>query len=156
MKNFKNWFNEKKIFLMRGVSGSGKSTLAKKIVENGVILSTDDYFVENGVYKFDAKKLGKYHKLNQLRAEENMLKGVTPIIIDNTMTTAREAKPYVNLADKHNYTVIIKELPVPSMEELLKRQKSRESINKCLTKEFLERSINRFQKNITVEDIRNS
>src|SRR5258707_12564809 len=44
--------NDKVIILMRGLPGSGKSTLAKKIAKGsmGVVLSTDDYFMSNGVY----------------------------------------------------------------------------------------------------------
>lgn len=156
MKNFKNWILEKKIILLRGVSGSGKSTLAKKIVGDGVILSTDDYFLKDGLYFFDPQKLGVYHKLNQQRTEENMSSGVTPIIIDNTMANPWEAKPYVQLADKYNYKVIIKELPIPPMDELINRQEKRKNINKSLPREVLERLINRFKKNITIDDIRNS
>lgn len=156
MKNFKNWILEKKIILLRGVSGSGKSTLAKKIVGDGVILSTDDYFLKDGVYFFDPKKLGVYHKLNQQRAEQSMVDGVTPIIIDNTMSMPWEAKPYVDLADKYNYKIIIKELPTPPLEELVTRQEKRKNINKSLPKEVLEKLINRFKKNITIDDIRNS
>jgi NEDD4-binding protein 2 len=38
-----------KLILMRGLPGSGKSTLAKKLAgENGVIYSTDDFFMKNG------------------------------------------------------------------------------------------------------------
>lgn len=156
MKNFKNWILEKKIILLRGVSGSGKSTLAKKLVGDGIILSTDDYFMKNGLYDFDAKKLGKYHRLNQEKTEQSMINGITPIIIDNTMSNPWEAKPYVNLADKYDYRVIIKELPVPPIEDLICRQEKRKNINKCLPKEVLEKLISRFKKNITLDDVRNS
>ena len=43
---------------MRGLPGSGKSTKAKKIAgEHGVIYSTDDFFMVNGVYVYDAKMI---------------------------------------------------------------------------------------------------
>jgi len=156
MKNFKNWILEKKIILLRGVSGSGKSTLAKKLVGDGVILSTDDYFLKDGIYFFEPNKLGIYHKLNQERVEDNMIKGVNPIIIDNTMSSPWEAKPYVDLADKYNYKIIIKELPIPSLEELVSRQEKRRNINKCIPREKLESLIAKFKKNITIDDIRNT
>lgn len=157
--NFKIWMEDKKektLIVMRGISGSGKSTLAKKIGENGVVLSTDDYFMKNGKYQFEPTKLGHYHKLNQDEAEKNMKKEISPIVIDNTNSKIWEMKPYVTLADKYGYNVIIKELPTPALEELLKRQNKRKSINKNLPEEVLKRMIDKFEKNVKVDDIRNS
>ena len=157
--NFKTWFEtdaKKEIILMRGVSASGKSTLAKQLVGNGVILSTDDYFMKDGMYDFDPTKLGIYHKNNQNRAEKNMIDGISPIIVDNTFSKEWEMKPYVQLADKYGYEVDIKELPIPDIDELMKRQENRKSINKSLPRETVERMIKNFKKNITVYDVRNS
>jgi adenylate kinase family enzyme len=43
---------------MRGLPGSGKSTLAKVLAgEHGLVYSTDDFFIQNGEYKFDSKML---------------------------------------------------------------------------------------------------
>ena len=81
--NFKIWLEtdmKKEIILLRGVSATGKSTLAKQLVGNGVILSTDDYFMKDGMYDFDPTKLGIHHKSNQDRAEKNMIDGISPII----------------------------------------------------------------------------
>ena len=66
---------EKKVLIvMRGPSGSGKSTLAKRLAgNNGLILSTDDFFMTpDGEYKFDPKLLRTYHGLNQERAKTAM------------------------------------------------------------------------------------
>lgn len=158
--NFKYWLENKnknkELIIMRGISGSGKSTLAKELGKKGIVLSTDDYFMKNGIYDFDPKKLGVYHKMNQEKTKECMEKQITPIVIDNTNSKEWEMKPYVELADEFGYDVKIEELPIPSMEELIKRQKSRENINKSLPKETLERMINNFKKNITINDIRRS
>jgi predicted kinase len=157
--NFKIWLESKKekvLIIMRGISGSGKSTLAKKIGEKGVVLSTDDYFMKNGKYDFEPSKLGLYHKQNQEEAEKNMKKEISPIVIDNTNSKIWEMKPYVSLADKYGYEVVIKELPTPSIEELLKRQGERQSINKSLPEDVLKRMIDKFEKNIKVDDIRKS
>jgi NEDD4-binding protein 2 len=157
--SFKIWLEkkeEKKLIIMRGISGSGKSTLAKKISEDGVVLSTDEFFMVNGKYDFNPEKLGLYHKKNQEKTEMFMKKGISPIVIDNTNSKTWEMKPYVQLADKYNYNITIKELPIPPMEELLKRQNNRKSINKSIPKEVLERMIDKFEKGITVNDIRRS
>jgi len=47
------------VYIIRGLSGSGKSTLANSIVEgtDGVILSTDEFFVDpdTGQYNYNTK-----------------------------------------------------------------------------------------------------
>jgi predicted kinase len=42
----------KELFLLRGLPGSGKSTLAKSL--GGIRIEADQYFMEDGVYNFDA------------------------------------------------------------------------------------------------------
>lgn len=159
MKKFKIWVEEqeksKTLILLRGISGSGKSTLAKTLVGNGKIFSTDDYFMNDGKYHFDAEKIGHYHKKNQERTEKAMKDGVSPIIIDNTITKAWEGKPYVKLADKYGYKVKIEELPTPDIDELMRRQESRKNINKSLSREIIEKMISRYEPGLTVDDMRN-
>jgi len=89
---YKNSEKNKVLILLRGVSGSGKSTLANQIVGDGQIFSTDDYWIQDGEYKFNSEQLGAAHKWNQNRAIIAMEQGVSPIIIDNTIVSAWEAK----------------------------------------------------------------
>ena len=111
--------NKKKMYLLRGVPGSGKSTISNAILsENGIdtsnifiknqhILSTDDFFIVKGKYNFDPRKLVQYHNANQMRTEEQMKKGISPLLIDNTNIMPWEMKNYVKLADKYGYETII-------------------------------------------------
>lgn len=67
--------SEKKLILMRGLPGSGKSTLAKKLAgANGVVYSTDDFFMVKGEYVYDSSKIGEYHNRNLERTIEAMKK----------------------------------------------------------------------------------
>ncbi|XP_040274887.1 NEDD4-binding protein 2 [Bufo bufo] len=96
------------LVLLRGAPGSGKSTLARLLLEqnpSGVILSTDDYFSQNGEYQYDINCLGEAHEWNHKRAKDAFEKNVSPIIIDNTNIQGWEMKPYVSLAMKHKYQV---------------------------------------------------
>ncbi|XP_059371069.1 NEDD4-binding protein 2-like 2 [Carassius carassius] len=96
------------LILLRGVPGSGKSTLARELMStgpNGVILSTDDYFFQDNGYEFDSALLGDAHDWNQKRAEQAMLEGRSPVIIDNTNVKAWEMKPYVQMALDNGYRV---------------------------------------------------
>ena len=146
-----------KLILMRGVSGSGKSTLARKLAEahqDSVILSTDDYFMVEGRYVFEAKMLGVYHKRNQERARNKMQEKTACVIIDNTNTQAWEMKPYVEAALELGYTVEIHEPdPVP-LDELMRRQESRPDKN--LPLETVQRMLERYQKVVDIQKILDS
>lgn len=94
----------KQVYIIRGISGSGKSTLAKKIsnlhsLENKVakVFETDNYFMENGEYKFDATKLHRNHQkcFNDFLDALND-RNVDVVIVANTFTRKWE---YVNYAD---------------------------------------------------------
>jgi len=144
------------LILMRGVSGSGKSTLAEKICAEqsfAVIVSTDDYFVVEGEYRFDPKKLGEYHAANVSRTEDAMVERCPCVIVDNTNTQAWEMKPYVELAVKHGYSVKIVEPEPVTFDELMARQAFRADQNKALPAEVVQRMLSRYEHNVTVETI---
>lgn len=148
-----------KLILMRGVSGSGKSTLARQIAdahEGSVIFSTDDFFMVAGEYRFDPSRLGEYHAANQRRTHEAMSKGCPCVIVDNTNTQSWEMKPYVESAYAHGYSVEI-HMPEPvPFEELMRRQSQREDQGKSLPAEIVQRMLERFEYDVTVEKILSS
>lgn len=103
-----------KLIILRGLPGSGKTTVAEEIRYHLIhdtdafvtIRSTDSKFLDaDGNYKFDPKKLGEYHLLNQREVQEDMISGAEVIIVDNTNTRRWEMKPYIDLAIQHGYTV---------------------------------------------------
>lgn len=155
-ESFKTWLENQEskiLYITRGISGSGKSTLARSLSPKENIFSTDDLFLIDGEYKFDPKKLGLYHKINQERVEEAMKKGMSPIVTDNTNTQSWEIKPYVQLADKYGYKVELKEPNTPwkfDSKELAKKN------THGVPEESIKRMIDRYQHNLTVDDIRNS
>jgi predicted kinase len=94
------------LVVMQGASGSGKSTVAKTIkamLESlghfVKICSTDEFFVVDGVYKFDPSKIVAYHAANQAKCR-GYLEAGDCVIVDNTNTQAWEAKPYVQMAQE--------------------------------------------------------
>jgi len=100
------------LIIMRGIPGSGKSTKAKTLVGKGSIHSTDDVITSKGDYnKFfdDMKASGNFSMLSAVHAEnldnaiDDMLMGVTPIVIDNTNIRPFESKAYIENALKLGY-----------------------------------------------------
>ena len=127
---------------MRGISGSGKSTKARELGQNGIILSTDDFFKINGKYKYDQDRIGQAHLWNQARAKKAMEQGVSPIVIDNTNVIAKDAKPYAEEALKYGYKIKIAEPDTPwkfDAEELTKRN------NHGVPKEVIEEMLEKWQ-----------
>jgi len=105
------------LILLRGVSGAGKSTVAE-LFTDAVIISTDDYFLVNGIYSFDANSLIENHIKCQNAVEDVMkaahdliFESLTPgplkntIVVHNTFTKEWEMEAYFVLADKYKYTV---------------------------------------------------
>ncbi len=92
----------KELFLLRGLPGAGKSTLAKSL--SGIHLEADQYFMEDGEYKFDASKLKEAHAKCQ-NAVRVWMGSQDRIIVSNTFTQAWEMQPYYDLAEEHGYRV---------------------------------------------------
>lgn len=96
----------KSITLLRGLPGSGKSTFARNIAwPSWPIVSADDFFMKNGKYIFDAKKLHIAHKYSQETVETFMIQGCNKIFVANTFTTEKEMNPYFELAKKYDYEI---------------------------------------------------
>jgi predicted kinase len=110
----------KTLLIISGVSGSGKTTLAETLKafgsewddqtnsfddSNCYIATADDTFYEKGEYKFDASKLGYAHAQCKVRCENAMGQGVPLVIVNNTTTDRKSAKPYLDLAEEYGYVV---------------------------------------------------
>lgn len=111
---------DQKLVIMRGIPGSGKSTKAKSLVGEGIIHSTDTLIEATGDYNGYFKKMvdsgdwsehGRMHSTNFKNAQASMLKGVSPVVVDNTNIKATEPKKYVEAAlriglDEANITIV--------------------------------------------------
>jgi len=155
---------EKVLILCRGVSGSGKSTKAKELGQGGIVLSTDDFWMENGEYKFNSSKLGIAHKWNQDRAIKALQKGVSPIVIDNTNLVAKDMNFYAKAAVQYGYKVRIEEPESPqwkgkmhpNMTEQEKNDLAKELAKRNshgVTPEIARRMIDRWQHNLDLKQI---
>ncbi|AUR92119.1 AAA domain protein [Vibrio phage 1.170.O._10N.261.52.C3] len=100
----------KTLYLLRGISGSGKTTLAKTLqntLGECYIVAADDFFYEDGEYRFKTHKLSEAHQWCQQQVHKYMnLFQVENIVVHNTFTTEKELKPYVDMAEKFGYRVV--------------------------------------------------
>ena len=104
------------LILLRGVSGAGKSTVAELFID-ATIISTDDFFMKDGKYQFDANSLVENHIKCTVKAEQamdittRMIENTAidvvkhTLVIHNTFTKQWEMTPYMILAEKYHYTV---------------------------------------------------
>ena len=94
---------KRSLIILRGLPGSGKTSLAE--ILDAPICSEDDYFMKDGRYLWTTDELGSAHQWCLGRCEFNMRQDADKIIVANTSTSARELKPYYDLAQKYGYQV---------------------------------------------------
>ena len=118
------------LLLLRGPSGCGKSTIANAVLakygSNATLCSADDYFMRNGIYRFDSSHLREAHEMCQNRSQTAALSGCNVIVIDNTNIKRWESSFYIKLARDNDY-VIVEVLPKTAWkfdpDELCRRSK---------------------------------
>jgi predicted kinase len=90
--------------IVRGLPGSGKSSYAAKISKN--VFAADDFFMEDGEYKFDPFKLSEAHAQCQERTKLALQNG-NDAVVANTFTQRWEMEPYLVMAKTHNARVVV-------------------------------------------------
>jgi predicted kinase len=134
----------KVLVLMHGLPGGGKSTTAKRLAEdnNGIIFSTDNFWMIGDEYEFDFKYLSEAHKWNQLNVLKSLRSSCPYIIVDNTNLTWSECEKYVKMAFDFDYEVAIVEPDTPwkyNVEECFLRG------THAVPKETLEKMLDRME-----------
>lgn len=101
------------VVILRGIPGSGKSTYAtsqeryasKRAFQK---VSADDYFVgQDGIYRFDPKKLTEAHKDCWLAFAQALHNKIDIVVVDNTNISWVEVAAYVLPAQALGYHVEI-------------------------------------------------
>ena len=95
---------DKILYLFRGICGSGKTTAAKSL--GLMTFEADQFFMEDGEYKFDPTKLREAHQWCKDQVEYVMMNGMPKVAVSNTFTQEWEMTPYFELASKYGYMVI--------------------------------------------------
>jgi len=147
---------EKNLFICRGLPSSGKTYAANKLrkflqVNNSdcFIFSTDDHWLdENGVYNFQPQYLAKAHRWNRDRVATAMEKHVRNIVVDNTNTTLKEMKAYIDLARNNGYGVT---LVYPNTSWAWNVQECAKRNSHGVPLETIQKMFDRFEGHATIE-----
>lgn len=97
MRNLKHSPALPRLVLIRGLPGTGKTTLALAYVAKGYLhFETDQFFLRNGQYRFDKKKLNQAHAwcLGQTR---EALEAGEHVCVANVFAAREEITPYTAL-----------------------------------------------------------
>ena len=107
-------------YILRGVPGSGKTTLAKTLAgSGGVIHSTDEYFMEDGVYRFTHEKLVEFHNRNFTAFKESVLAGIPVVVCDNVNRVAIVFLPHPSPDEAAARTV--HGVPIQTISRIIER-----------------------------------
>lgn len=95
------------LYIIRGLPGSGKSTLALSLLNTTRDMrhvEADMFFMKDGIYQFDPTQLKDAHAWCQGVVKDYMEFGI-PVVVSNSFVKLWEMKPYLDMAQKHNYNV---------------------------------------------------
>jgi hypothetical protein len=87
------------LVLIRGLPGSGKTSYAKKHFPNHSHYEADQWFMVNGEYKFDPKKLNYAHTQCQKKTMGALMEGYN-VVVTNTFTQSWEFDSYLGIIDE--------------------------------------------------------
>lgn len=91
-----------KAIFVRGISGSGKSTYAKELLDKGevdCIVEADQFFMENGKYCFNSRKVSEAHEWAKSKMKL-LLKQGKNVVVANTFTRLWELEGYMDIASQ--------------------------------------------------------
>ena len=105
------------MLILRGLPGSGKSSLVGRILKTypqAEVCSADTYFTQaDGSYQYDRDKIKEAHIFSQEKAEALCKDACNLVIVDNTNVKRWELQPYLNIATRFRYSVVILEPQTP-------------------------------------------
>jgi energy-coupling factor transporter ATP-binding protein EcfA2 len=132
--------------ILRGPTGSGKSTLVKELKKATLIqdlkgdtciecFSTDDLFITDGEYKFEADKLESYHNQNFLNFRDAVVNdNYQAVCVDNTNIGYHEYGRYIELARNNGYVTVVFDCKKLAPEVLFARTTHSVPINSIIAK----------------------
>ena len=99
----------KTLYIIRGLPGSGKTTLANQLSPNCNV-SSDDFMVdEEGRYAHDPRRYPETHKKCEMQVFMWMEQDQPVIAVHNVFSPMKFMDPYVEMAHRYDYDVVILE-----------------------------------------------
>jgi predicted kinase len=104
------------VILLRGIPGIGKSFYVKQHYPEDAYCSSDLFFLIDGLYVFDQKKLGESHATCMNQFLRFLERRVPVVVVDNTFSRRWEFLNYIWAACQNDYNVKIVELTCKDYE----------------------------------------
>lgn len=106
----------KTVVILSGLPGSGKSTIKRDLVESMLthrysvqVISHDNYFMENGEYKFTEEKYSAARPECKTDFDKAVDKGINCIIIDNPNMDWEDTRYYIKNGLVSGYNIRFRE-----------------------------------------------
>ena len=103
---------------MRGPPGSGKSTYANKHFPDAAIVSSDNFFMVDGEYRFNPAKLSEAHNWAMEQVIRFLANAKPTVVVDNTNIHIWEYRKYVCLANLAGYDLEVIQFRPLSIDDI--------------------------------------
>lgn len=94
----------RELYIIRGLPGSGKTTFASRLTGN--VCEADQFFMQDGEYKYDVTKIGEAHEFCRKKVEALMKEQRMRIAVSNTFVRRWTMEPYYDLAVGYGYRIV--------------------------------------------------
>lgn len=106
------------VIILRGLPGCGKTTWHTQHHPGAWACSADDFFVVDGVYRYDRSKIAEAHSACLRRFVAGLARKEPIVIVDNVHVRTWEYAHYVDVASLAGYSAEIRAWsPPPSTRE---------------------------------------
>ena len=93
------------VYILRGISGSGKSTWVRKNLPAASVVSTDNFWMQDGEYFVDVSRLEEAHADCFSKFCRCLSRGDCQVVVDNTNGRVWQFRRYMEEAAKAGYDI---------------------------------------------------
>lgn len=98
------------MIIIRGASGSGKTTYSEKFVEDGYVrVESDDFFMVDGIYKWDQSKLTDIFRKQFIKVTRYLFSGQS-VVVPGCFTKLNHMAEYILFCEYYNIAYEIYEM----------------------------------------------
>lgn len=98
------------MIIIRGASGSGKTTYSEKFVDDGYVrVESDDFFMVDGIYKWDQNKLTEVFRKQFIKVTRYLFSG-QDVVVPGCFTKLKDMSEYIYFCEYYGIDYEIYEM----------------------------------------------